>query len=178
MRSVAKGIQRTPTTQLHRPANPGGVRFSLWAGYPAQRLRRRNLLASSGPEKGSSSKGSDVVETLEQVTRAYGMPKEVRVDNGPEFISKDLDLWAYMNGVALEFSRPGKPTENAFIESFNGKLREECLNASWFLSRKDARSKCEAWRREYNELRPHSSIGQQTPVEFASASGQGTLPRG
>jgi len=125
-----------------------------------------------------SYKGADVVDTLERVTELYGMPKKIRVDNGPEFISKDLDLWAYMNGVTLEFSRPGKPTDNAFIESFNGKLREECLNASWFLNEKDAKSKCEAWRKEYNELRPHSSIGQQTPVEFASASGQASLPRG
>ena len=123
-------------------------------------------------------RGADVVDTLERVTEQYGIPKEIRVDNGPEFISKDLDLWAYMNGVTLEFSRPGKPTDNAFIESFNGKLREECLNASWFLSEKDAKSKCEMWRKEYNELRPHSSIGQQTPIEFASASGQASLPRG
>jgi len=81
-----------------------------------------------------------------------------------------------MNGVTLEFSRPGKPTDNAFIESFNDKLREECLNASWFLSEKDAKSKCESWRKEYNEVRPHSSIGQQTPIESASASGQASLP--
>jgi len=125
-----------------------------------------------------SYKGSDVVDTLEHVTKEYGIPKEIRVDNGPEFISKNLDLWAYINGVTLEFSRPGKPTDNAFIESFNGKFREECLNASWFLNEKDAKSKCEAWRKEYNELRPHSSIGQQTPMEFALASGQASLPRG
>lgn len=81
-----------------------------------------------------------------------------------------------MNGVALEFSRPGKPTDNAFIKSFNGNLREECVNASWFLSEKDAQSRCEAWRKEYNELRPHSSIGQQAPIELASASGQASLP--
>ena len=99
------------------------------------------------------------------------------MDNGPEFISKDLDLWAYMNGVTLEFSRPGKPTDNAFIESFSGKLRSECLDVSWFLDEKDARCKCEAWRKDYNEVRPHSSIGQQTPVEFASASDQASLAR-
>ncbi|BDQ37219.1 hypothetical protein SYK_15790 [Pseudodesulfovibrio nedwellii] len=125
-----------------------------------------------------SYKGADVVDTLERVTKIYGMPKEISVDNGPEFISKNLDLWGYMNGVTLGFSRSGKPTDNAFIESFNGKLREECLNASWFLSEKDAKSKCEGWRKEYNEVRPHSSIDQQTPIEFASASGQASLPRG
>ena len=83
------------------------------------------------------------------------MPRTIRVDNGPEFISKGLDLWAWMTGVTLDFSRPGKPTDNAFIESF----RAECLNASWFLSLEDARSKCEAWRTDYNEICPHSLIG-------------------
>ena len=122
-----------------------------------------------------SYRGGDVVETLEKVTRAYGKPKTIRVDQGPEFTSKALDLWAYLNEVILDFSRPGKPTDNAFIESFNGSFRAECLNASWFLSLADARSKCEAWRSEYNEVRPHSSIGQKTPVEWAKSSGQACL---
>ena len=117
-----------------------------------------------------SYRGSDVVETLERVTRVHGMPGTIRVDNGPEFISKELDLWAWVNGVTLDFSRPGKPTDNAFIESFNGSFRAECLNASWLLSREDARCRCEAWRTDYNEVRPHSSIGQNTPIELASAS--------
>ena len=121
-------------------------------------------------------RGSDVVDTLERVTRQYGMQRTIRVDNGPEFISRNLDLWAYMNGVTLDFSRPGKPTDNAFIESFNGKFRAECLNASWFLSLAEARSKCEAWRRDYNEVRPHSSIGQKAPIELVRASGQACLP--
>jgi len=114
-------------------------------------------------------RGADVVDTLERVTREYGCPKTIRVDNGPEFISKDLDLWAYLNGVTLDFSRPGKPTDNAFIESFNGKVRSECLNTSWFLSLKEAQSKCEAWRTDYNEVRPHSSIGNKAPVELLPA---------
>ena len=122
-----------------------------------------------------SYRGPDVVETLERVTAAYGKPKSIRVDQGPEFVSKALDLWAYLNGVTLDFSRPGKPTDNAFIESFNGSFRAECLNASWFLSLADARSKCESWRADYNEVRPHSSIGQKTPVELAKSSGQACL---
>lgn len=126
-------------------------------------------------EVGMRYRGADVVETLERVTRVYGLPKTIRVDNGPEFISKELDLWAYMNGVTLDFSRPGKPTDNAFIESFNGSFRAECLNASWFLSLEDARSKCEAWRIDYNEVRPHSSIGHKAPIELARASGQACL---
>lgn len=100
-----------------------------------------------------------VVDTLERVRPIYGLPKTIRVDNGPEFISKELDLWAYINNVKLDFSRPGKPTDNAFIESFNGKFRSECLNLSWFLDLEEAQSKCEAWRDEYNNIRPHSSIG-------------------
>lgn len=111
-------------------------------------------------------RGADVVDTLERVTSVYGKPKTIRVDNGPEFISKDLDLWAWCNGVDLDFSRPGKPTDNAFVESFNGKVRAECIDQNWFLSLDDARSKCETYRREYNEERPHSAIGNKTPMEF------------
>jgi putative transposase len=91
-------------------------------------------------------RGSDVVDTLELATREVGCPKTIRLDNGPEFVSKELDLWACMRGVTLDFSRPGKPTHNAFIESLNGKFRTECLDAHWFLSRDEARRKCEAWR--------------------------------
>jgi putative transposase len=119
-----------------------------------------------------SYRGADVVATLERAAQLYGRPRRIMLDNGPEFISKELDLWAYLHGVELDFSRPGKPTDNAFAESFNGKFRTECLNAYWFLSLDDARSKCEAWRREYNEERPHSAIGNQTPIAWALASGQ------
>ncbi len=83
---------------------------------------------------------------------------------GSEFISRDLDLWAYANDVTLDFSRPGKPTDNGFIEAFNSKLRAECLNAHWFMSLADAREKLEDWRRHYNEDRPHSAIGYNVPI--------------
>jgi len=106
--------------------------------------------------------GDDVVQVLEGVTKAYGKPESIRVDNGPEFISKSLDLWAYWNGVKLDFSRPGKPTDNAFIESFNGKFRQECLNQNWFLSLNDAEERVDAWRRDYNEARPHSALRQRS----------------
>ena len=93
----------------------------------------------------------DVVEVLERVCGGeVGYPASIRVDQGSEFISKELDLWAYMKGVTLDFSRPGKPTDNAFIESFNGKFRAECLNQHWFMSLNDAARKCEVWRRDYN----------------------------
>jgi putative transposase len=113
-----------------------------------------------------SYRGSDVVETLERAACDLGYPKTIRLDNGPEFVSKELDFWAFMKGVTLDFSRPGKPTDNAFIESLNGKFRAECLNANWFLSLDEARRKCEAWRRDYNEVRPHSAIGNKAPIEL------------
>ena len=100
-----------------------------------------------------------------------GYPRTIRVDNGPEFVSRDLDLWAYQRDVTLDFSRPGKPTDNAFAESFNGKVRAECLNTAWFMSLDDARSKCETWRRDYNEERPHSAIGDKCPIELMNGVG-------
>ena len=117
---------------------------------------------------GQSIRGIDVVSVLEGLIPLRGKPEHIRVDNGPEFISKDLDLWAYSNGVHLRFSRPGKPTDNAFIESFNGSLRDECLESNWFLSLDDAKDKIETWRRDYNEYRPHSSLGYKTPADFAA----------
>jgi putative transposase len=100
--------------------------------------------------------------------KGHGRPRSIRVDNGPEFISKDVDLWAYWNHVTLDFSRPGKPTDNAYIESFNGRFRQECLNEHWFLSLDEAQDKVEAWRRDYNEERPHSALGNATPEEYAA----------
>ncbi|WP_272481464.1 IS3 family transposase [Agrobacterium vitis] len=117
-----------------------------------------------------SYKGEDVVQTLERVCRQVGYPATIRVDNGSEFISRDLDLWAYHRGVVLDFSRPGKPTDNSYIESFNGKFRAECLNAHWFMSLDDARAKMEDWRRDYNEFRPHSAIGNKVPISLMNGS--------
>ena len=113
-----------------------------------------------------------VVAVLDRLIGARGTPPDkIRLDNGPEFVSRVLDHWAYRNGVTLDFSRPGKPTDNSYIESFNGRLRDECLNTHWFLSLADARAKIEAWRRDYNECRPHTSLGLRTPAEFASSAG-------
>lgn len=94
------------------------------------------------------------------------MPKRIKVDNGNEFISKTLDKWAYENKVELDFSRPGKPTDNPFIESFNGSFRDECLNANWFFSLEDAQEKFDHWREDYNGFRPHSSLGDMSPNEY------------
>ena len=115
-------------------------------------------------------KGEQVVDAVTRIAVRRGAPRTIRVDNGPEFVSKALDRWAYENAVTLDFSRPGKPTDNAFVESFNGRLRDECLNTHWFLSLADARTKIEAWRRDYNESRPHTSLGWKTPNEYAAAA--------
>ena len=95
-------------------------------------------------------------------------PGTIRVDNGPEFTSKRLDQWAYLNGVDLDFSRLGKSTDNAFIEAFNGRFRQECLNENWFLSLDDAVEKVEGWRRLYNGERPHSAPRNLSPRDFAA----------
>lgn len=116
---------------------------------------------------GQSIRGEQVVALLERIQMKRRTPKSIRLDNGPEFISKSLDFWAYQNSVTLDFSRPGKPTDNAFIESFHGRLRDECLSVNWFLSLEDARAKISSWRKDYNEFRPHSSLGGKTPSEFA-----------
>lgn len=112
-------------------------------------------------------KGRDVVAALERLRLFEGRkPQRILLDNGPEFISKDMDRWAYENDVTLDFCRPGKPTDNALIESFNGSFRDECLNTHWFLSLQDAKDKISLWRRDYNGFRPHSSLKNLTPDEF------------
>jgi putative transposase len=113
-----------------------------------------------------SLNGRRVVEVLERLKGSCGLPKVIKVDNGSEFISKAMDEWAHRNGVKLDFSRPGKPTDNAFIESFNGRLRQECLNQNWFTTLDDAKQIVETWREDYNQFRPHSSLDHRTPSEF------------
>lgn len=116
---------------------------------------------------GQSIKGIDVVRIMDDVKLYYRVvPKRIQVDNGSEFISKEFDRWAYENNVILDFSRPGKPTDNPFIELFNGSFRDECLNVNWFLSLDDASEKINNWRYEYNEYRPHCSLNNMTPMEY------------
>jgi putative transposase len=111
--------------------------------------------------------GQKVVEHFENIRWSRGYPKTITVDNGTEFVSKAMDEWAYKNGIHLDYIRPGRPAENAFVESFNGKLRDEFLNANIFFSLKDAQSKLDTWRIDYNTQRPHTSIDGMTPVEYA-----------
>jgi putative transposase len=110
--------------------------------------------------------GARVVAVLERLAESRGPPQVIYVDNGPEFISRVLDEWAHRHDVRLAFSRPGKPTDNPFIESFNGRFREECLNQHWFAGLEEAQATIEAWRIEYNTVRPHSALGNQTPVTY------------
>ena len=112
--------------------------------------------------------GEKVAMALDKVVALGGAPESITVDNGTEFTSKALDLWAYKNSVHLDFIRPGKPVENGYIESFNGRLRDECLNVEVFFKLADARRKLHLWRRDYNHHRPHSALADRTPAEFAA----------
>lgn len=121
-----------------------------------------------GIEVDTSLSGQRVVRLLERLADEYGLPAALVLDNGPEFTSRALEEWAYRRGVQLHFIQPGKPTQNAFVESFNGRFRDECLNEHWFASLAEARERIEEWRVDYNQVRPHGSLGNQTPHEYAA----------
>jgi putative transposase len=145
-----------------------------------QRFRSLNIVDDFSREcpaieVDTSLPGARVVRVLDRLAETRGLPKEIIVDNGPEMIGKALDQWAWRYGVRLHFIDLGKPTQNAFIESFNGRFRDECLNENWFLDLTDARRIIEAWRIDYNSSRLHSALGYATPEEFA-ASHQGHAP--
>lgn len=118
-------------------------------------------------EVDTSLGGLRVCRVLDRVLVERGRPETIVLDNGPEFRSRVLAAWSEERGVRLEFIQPGKPVQNAFVESFNGRLRDECLNANWFTSLSDARRKIESWRVDYNQQRPHSSLDYLAPEEFA-----------
>lgn len=111
-----------------------------------------------------------MVRVLDRLAQSRGLPRTIVVDNGPEFAGRTLDRWAYERGVHLHFIDPGKPVQNALVESFNGKFRDECLNEHWFVDLADAQRTIETYRRDYNGYRPHSSLGGLTPEEFARQS--------
>jgi len=115
---------------------------------------------------GQRMRSDDVVRVLTEIVAKRGAPQRIYCDNGSEFSGHMLDLWAYANKVTLEFSRPGKPTDNAFIESFNGSLRDECLNLHWFENLTDAHDKLQAWKQDYNESRPHRALNNLSPLEY------------
>lgn len=168
-KSAAHRLERPLLSSLYECCSMDFVSDALFDGKKIRALTlvdnySRKCLAI---HVGQSLKGGDVVSVLDRLKMDEGIiPKRIQTDNGSEFISKDMDRWAYENGVTMDYSRPGTPTDNPFIESFNGSFRDECLNAHWFLSLSDAVQKVEAWRMEYNSYRPHSSLGDLTPDEF------------
>ena len=125
-------------------------------------------------EVDASLGGLRVRRVLDRMASERGLPEAIVLDNGPEFRGRALAAWSEERGVRLEFIQPGKPVQNAYIESFNGRLRDECLNANWFTSLRDARRKIETWRRDYNEQRPDSSLNYLPPAEFARKAAEMT----
>jgi putative transposase len=121
-------------------------------------------------EVDTSLGGARIVNVLERLSETRGLPEVITIDNGPEFAGKALDAWAYRKSIKLNFITPGKPVENAYAESFNGRLRDECLNTNWFMNLKHAKNVIEDWRKDYNEVRPHSSLKNMTPMEYANAT--------
>lgn len=179
-RAAAHRLDRPVLSSIHQCWSMDFVADQLFDGRKIRALTIVDNFSRQCVEifVGQSLKGEDVVGVMERLRVHYGTaPKRIQVDNGSEFISKIVDLWAYDNGVTLDFSRLGKPTDNAFIESFNGSFRDECLNAHWFLSLEDAREKIEYWRQEYNSFRPHSSLGGLTPDEVGKGSEKRTNER-
>jgi putative transposase len=151
-RRHVRAAQRERQPAALRPNERWSMDFVSDALFDGRRLRALTIVdaftrEALAIEVDQGIKGEQVVAAVARLALLRGAPRAIQVDNGPEFVSKALDRWAYGNGVTLDFSRPGKPTDNAVVESFNGRLRDECLNANWFLSLADARSKIETWRR-------------------------------
>jgi putative transposase len=128
-------------------------------------------------EVDTSLPGGRVVRVLERLAAEHGAPDAIILDNGPELTSKAVDQWAYERGVQLRFIEPGKPVQNAFVESFQGRLRDECLNRHWFVGLADARHTVESWRQDYNHARPHSALGYRPPQEFRRIFEETTIMR-
>ena len=165
-------VSRIELPEANRPNERWSMDFvhdQLAGGRRIRVLTIVDLFTRECPaiEVDTSISGRRVSRVLDRLMFMRGLPDSITVDNGPEFASRAMDEWAYKRGVKLDFIRPGKPIDNAYIESFNGRLRDECLNDNWFLSLDDARDRIERWRVDYNRERPHSSLNNLTPKEFA-----------
>jgi putative transposase len=168
------GVERQVKMVALAPNQSWSMDFVSDGFVDGRRLRCLNIVDDFTKEclaieVDTSLPGRRVVSVLERLAESRGLPQSVTVDNGPEFVSKALDEWAYRQLLHLRFIEPGKPQQNAYIESFNGKFRDECLNEHWFLSMRHARQVIAAWRQEYNDERPHSSLGYLTPNKFAES---------
>ena len=166
-----QALHRGPVPVPGAPAERWSMDFvhdQLADGRPFRILTVVDQWSRQSPilEAGCSLRGRDVAAALDRVLATGVTPRSITVDHGTEFTSRALEDWAYTRGIALDFTRPGKPTDNSHIESFNGRLRDEFLNVHQFASLADVRTRLEAWRVDYNEQRPHSSLGHLTPREF------------
>ena len=171
-----KHLTRAERVPLPAPSRPGerwSMDFTTDTMADGRNFRTLNIVDDFtrecvAIEVDRSLPGLRVTRVLDRLCTAIGLPQTIVMDNGPEFAGRTLDAWAYANGVMLRFIRPGKPIENAYVESFNGKFRDECLNEHWFISLVDAKAVIEAWRIDYNTVRPHSSLAGRTPMQFAA----------
>lgn len=168
-----RALHRGPAPVATGPAERWSMDFvhdALADGRPFRILTVVDHWSRQSPllEVAPRMSGVTVGQALDRVLGVGRSPRSITVDHGTEFQSRALEEWAYRRGVQLDFIRPGKPVENAFIESFNGRLRDECLNVHQFTSLAEAQLIIEAWRVDYNERRPHSSLGHLTPNEFAT----------
>ena len=165
------GSKRSETPKPQAPNNQWSMDFMADQLACGGRIRLLTLVDNFSRESPGicvdyQLKSQNVIDMLDRCIARNGKPEVINVDNGSEFTSKALDVWAYQHGIKLNFSRPGKPTDNSYIESFNGRLRQERLNQHWFSTLDEAKKTVEAWRIEYNEIRPHSSLGNKSPLEF------------
>lgn len=175
-RRIRKRIAASRRQHLEMPARPDqrwSIDFVSDALTDGRVFRTLNIIDDFSREcvaiEVDTSLGrSRVARVLGRLAEQRTLPERIVMDNGPEFTSKALDTWAHAAGVQLHFIRPGKPTENAFVESFNGLFREECLSENWFSNMLDARTSIETWRRHYNEEKPHSSLFGSTPLEYSN----------
>jgi putative transposase len=162
---------RVELPMAERPNHIWAMDFLQDALYDGRRIRLLPIIDIYTKEcfkieVDTSIGGRRITEILSQISSVRGLPENIVVDNGPEFVSNAMDAWVYERGIKLQFIRPGKPVDNAYMESFNGKFRDECLNQNWFMSVEHARRVAEEWRIDFNEERPHSSLGDLTPNEF------------
>jgi putative transposase len=165
------GVERQEKMVATKPNQSWSMDFVSDGFVDGRRLRCLNIVDDFTKEclaieVDTSLPGRRVVNVLERLAEIRGLPTSITVDNGPEFIGKALDAWAYERQLTLRFIEPGRPQQNAYIESFNGRFRDECLNEHWFLSMRHAQAIIADWRVDYNEARPHSALGYQTPKEF------------
>ena len=172
-RKRCAGVLRLPLPAPTAPNQVWSLDFMADTLSSGRKLRTLNVVDDYtreclAIEVDTSLPGARVVRVLERLVRQRGRPRQVRTDNGPEFAGRALDQWCFAQGVEQHFIQPGKPMQNGYIESFNGKFRDECLNENWFVSLSDARQIIEQWRRYYNQERPHSALGYRTPEEFAA----------